>query len=147
MHLDGSGIIFEKVSLKNLANIAKELVHYAGGEKIWLFDAPMGAGKTTLIKAIGHELGIEDMMSSPTFSIVNEYALGPERKFFHFDFYRIKNEAEAYDIGAEEYFYSDEYCFIEWPEKIPSLIPHRHATVKIEIEDDTHRTIVVSIHD
>src|SRR5688500_13654390 len=107
----------------------------------------MGSGKTTFIKVIGAALGVTDHMSSPTFSIVNEYLAKDDRKVYHFDFYRIKNEAEAYDIGTEEYFYSGNYCFIEWPEKIPSLIPAERVEVIITPENQTHRTLALSVHD
>lgn len=92
-------------------------------------------------------MGVQDTVGSPTFSIVNEYLAGGGRKVYHFDFYRIKNEAEAFDIGTEEYFGSGHYCFIEWPEKIPSLIPAVHAEVNIRVENQTLRTISLSVHD
>ena len=107
----------------------------------------MGAGKTTLIKEICKAAGVVDAMSSPTFSIVNEYEAQGHNRLFHFDFYRIKHEAEAYDIGADEYFYSGYPCFAEWPEKIPSLIPPRYAEVDIELEGELYRNIVISFHD
>jgi len=138
--------VFQRVSLADLSTVAKSLLEAAPHQRIWLFTGEMGAGKTTLIKVICSELGVEDNMSSPTFSIVNEYAAGNE-KVFHFDFFRIKSEAEAFDIGTEEYFYSGNYCFIEWPEKIPGLIPPQHAHVNLTHEDDTFRTIALSVHD
>jgi tRNA threonylcarbamoyladenosine biosynthesis protein TsaE len=133
------------VGLDGLNEIAKALVNRIGNVRVWLFHGDMGAGKTTLIKAIGKQLGVEDSIHSPTFSIVNEYLISREKKVFHFDFYRIKNEMEAYDIGTEEYFDSGHYCFVEWPEKIPGLIPDNRADITIKIEDNTHRTIVVSV--
>jgi len=135
------------VSLNELGTLAQTLVHRAGKVNVWLFKGEMGAGKTTLIKEIGKVLGVEDSMSSPTFSIVNEYITRGDKKVFHFDFYRINSEREAYDIGTDEYFYSGQYCFVEWPDRIPGLIPEKHAEITIEIEDNTHRTIVVSVHD
>ena len=107
----------------------------------------MGSGKTTLIKEICREAGVKETMSSPTFSIVNEYETIYHERAFHFDFYRIKNEAEAYDIGTDEYFYSGSPCFIEWPEKIPSLLPPKYAAVALLVEDNSTRTIVISFHD
>ena len=101
----------------------------------------MGAGKTTLIKSLCVELGCNDVITSPTFSIVNEYA-GPN-KIYHFDFYRLKNQNEALDIGCEEYFYSGSYCFIEWPEKIPDLLPDNYVRVTIEQQADNLRKITV----
>lgn len=148
MHLDRSRIAFQKISITDLSRVAEEIVQRIGAVKVWLFYGEMGSGKTTLIKAIGAVLGVDDTMSSPTFSIVNEYELrNGDKKIFHFDFYRIKNEVEAYDIGIEEYFDSDHFCFVEWPEKIPNLTPAHCAEITLEIEDNTHRTIAVSIHD
>ena len=100
----------------------------------------MGAGKTTLIKALCAELAVKDMTSSPTYSIVNEY-IYPNGKVFHFDFYRIKSEIEAYDLGFEEYLYSKQYCFIEWPEKIKVLWPESYIQVIINQTKDEVRTI------
>src|SRR5690606_3148186 len=113
----------------------------AGDCRVWLFYGEMGSGKTTLIKALCAQLGVRDGMSSPTFSIVNEYLAADGRKVYHFDYYRIKSEAEAYDIGSEEYFYSGDMCFIEWPEKIPSLIPADRAEVHITVDNQDNRTI------
>jgi tRNA threonylcarbamoyladenosine biosynthesis protein TsaE len=137
---------FEHVSLEGLHLLAKELLRVDSDKKVWLFFGDMGAGKTTLIKAICAALNVEELVNSPTFSIINEYR-SAAGKVFHFDFYRIKNEAEAYEIGTEEYFYSGDYCFIEWPEKIPSLIPSAHVNISIQTEDNEHRTIAISIHD
>ena len=147
MGLEVNDSVNRRIGLSELEKVARALVYRAGNVNVWLFHGDMGAGKTTLIKAIGKVLGIEDSISSPTFSIVNEYLINPEKKVFHFDFYRIKNEIEAYDIGAEEYFYSGHYCFVEWPEKIPGLIPVRRADITITVDDNTHRTIVISVHD
>jgi tRNA threonylcarbamoyladenosine biosynthesis protein TsaE len=143
----GAGQVYEHVALADLRSTAKRCLTEAGTCKVWLFWGDMGAGKTTFIKALGEELGVIDPMSSPTFSIVNEYATEQGERIFHFDFFRIKSEAEAYDIGTEEYFYSGNYCFIEWPEKIPGLIPEHYAEVKISLENETLRTIALSVHD
>jgi tRNA threonylcarbamoyladenosine biosynthesis protein TsaE len=137
---------FDHVTLEGLHLLAKELLRVDSDKKVWLFFGDMGAGKTTLIKAICAALNVEELVNSPTFSIINEYQAAAG-KVFHFDFYRIKNEAEAYEIGTEEYFYSGDYCFIEWPEKIPSLIPSAHVKISIQTEDNEHRTIAISIHD
>jgi len=137
---------FEHVNLEGLHLLAKELLQFDPDKKVWLFYGEMGAGKTTLIKAICAALDVEELVNSPTFSIINEYR-SAAGKVFHFDFYRIKNEAEAYEIGTEEYFFSGDYCFIEWPEKIPSLIPSAHVKISIQTEDNEHRTIAISIHD
>jgi tRNA threonylcarbamoyladenosine biosynthesis protein TsaE len=142
---DVNTLLYSRVGLNDLRRVAEEIVNHAGKINVWLFHGEMGAGKTTLIKAIGNVLGVHDAIHSPTFSIVNEYLIQPQKKVFHFDFYRIKNEEEAYDIGTEEYFYSGYYCFVEWSEKIPGLIPERRADITITIEDNTHRTIAVSV--
>lgn len=146
MEREGRDRIFRNVGLQDLESICQEIVKCAGTENVWLFHGDMGAGKTTLIKALGKTLGVEDAMSSPTFALVNEYRTARERKIYHFDFYRIKNETEAYDIGVEEYLDSGEYCFLEWPDKIKNLLPAEHADIKITLDDNTHRTIAISIH-
>ena len=147
MFPDASDSAFQQVSLSDLPQVAKKFLESASGYKVWLFHGEMGAGKTTFIKAICTALGVKDTMSSPTFSIVNEYVGNGGEKVFHFDFFRIKNEAEAYDIGVEDYFYSGNFCFIEWPEKIPTLIPSEHIEIQIALENETYRTIALSVHD
>jgi tRNA threonylcarbamoyladenosine biosynthesis protein TsaE len=141
------GKVFRSVVASDMKEIAQSIAQELTRFRVWLFYGEMGSGKTTLIKEIGKVLGVSDAMSSPTFSIINEYETGGHEKVFHFDFYRIKNEAEAYDIGTDEYFYSGSPCFVEWPEKIPSLIPPLHANVAIQVENNTQRTIVISFHD
>jgi tRNA threonylcarbamoyladenosine biosynthesis protein TsaE len=122
--------------LSELPSVARQLLKFFDGEKIVAFEGPMGAGKTTLIKAICEELGVKETVSSPTFSIVNEYRTEKGEKIYHFDFYRIKSVDEAYDMGYEEYFYSKAYCFIEWPEKIAELMPLTYEKVKIELKGE-----------
>jgi tRNA threonylcarbamoyladenosine biosynthesis protein TsaE len=139
--------IYDQVGLEDLPGVAKQVLKDAAACRIWVFTGEMGAGKTTFIKAICSELGVVDNMSSPTFSIVNEYLTASSTKVFHFDFFRIKSEAEAYDIGTEEYFYTGNYCFIEWPEKIPGLLPDEYAHVTMTLKSDTLRTIAFSLHD
>ena len=102
-----------------------------------------GAGKTTFIKAVCEALGVEDTVASPTFAIVNEYADADGEPVYHFDFYRIKNLGEAYDIGSEEYFYSGSPCFIEWPELVEPLLPEETVAVRIEVHDDQSRTVCI----
>ena len=109
--------------------------------KVVLFHGEMGAGKTTLIKAISKALGVANATSSPTFSLVNEYEADNGDLVYHFDVYRLNSEAEAYDMGIDEYLYSGEWCFIEWAEKIPSLIPSEHSTVTLKIGKDGKRTL------
>lgn len=122
-----------------LPTVAEELLSFANGEKFFIFEGEMAAGKTTFIKTFCEVLGVEDVVSSPTFSIVNEY-ISKAGKIYHFDFYRLKNTQEAYDIGYEEYFYSGDYCLIEWPSKVEDLLPENYIKVEIEIEGDTLRT-------
>src|SRR5579862_6817718 len=118
--------------LEDISVVAEAVIENAGQQKVLLFRGEMGAGKTTLIKALCKALGADENISSPTFSIVNEYSI-PKGKIYHFDFYRLKNQAEAMDMGCEEYFYSGEYCFIEWPEMIPDLLPTKYADITIEV--------------
>jgi tRNA threonylcarbamoyladenosine biosynthesis protein TsaE len=141
------GSVFQSVTLVDLTSIAKYIAERINACKIWLFRGEMGSGKTTLIKEICRAQGVTEVMSSPTFSIVNEYPSHDSGKIYHFDFYRIKNELEAIDIGIEEYFYSGYPCLVEWPEKIPSLIPPSFAEVTIQVETNTKRTIAIAIHD
>jgi tRNA threonylcarbamoyladenosine biosynthesis protein TsaE len=145
--MTSQGKTFRGVTLSELREVALYIVAQLGKFKVWLLNGEMGSGKTTLIKEIGHRLGVVDAMNSPTYAIINEYETAAKSSVFHFDFYRIKHEGEAYDLGVEEYFYSGFPCFIEWPERIPSLIPPRFAAVDIQIEENTRRTIVISFHD
>ena len=110
-------------------------------KKVILFNGEMGAGKTTFIKAFSKLLGVNDTMSSPTFSLVNEYQTTQNQKIFHFDVYRIKSEDEALDMGIEEYLYSGNWCFIEWSEKIPNLIPQEHSLITIKMLANGNRLL------
>ncbi len=134
-------------TLSDLDEVAKLIITFAGSNKIWLFYGEMGAGKTTLIKHICEKLEVSDRVSSPTFSIVNEYQGEKVGKVFHFDFYRIKSETEAMDIGYEEYFYSGTYCLVEWPEKIPNLIPDQFLRINITTQEDFSRLILLSLYE
>jgi tRNA threonylcarbamoyladenosine biosynthesis protein TsaE len=112
---------------------------------VWVFKGELGAGKTTLIKEIAEQLGVVDPVTSPTFSIVNEYENKGGDKIFHFDFYRIEDAMEAWEIGLDEYFYSGNYCFVEWAEKVPEFIPDEFAFVEILRKDQEKREIMVKI--
>ena len=129
------------VHLDEIHLVAGELITAAGLRNIWLFYGEMGSGKTTLIKAIGRILGVMETMSSPTFSIINEYLASDGKKVFHFDLYRLKNEREVFDIGIEEYFDSQELCLVEWPEKLGTMTPSHHFKVRITPSDGDHRKI------
>ena len=133
-------------SLENIRETAKSFVNEIGDRRVFAFYGKMGAGKTTFIKAICEELGVEDVITSPTFAIINEYTahsplLDPHSPVFHFDFYRIKKLEEVYDMGYEDYFYSGALCLIEWPELIEEVLPEDAVKVTITEQADGTRTI------
>ena len=133
-----------KLTLKNLNNIndvARQFVEAIGNRTHIAFDGEMGAGKTTFIKAVCDELGVIDIVNSPTFSIVNDYATADARHIYHFDFYRLKSPQEALDFGIEEYFASNSLCLMEWPEQIEPLLPDDTLQVTIAVGTDGSRTI------
>lgn len=135
-----------KFLLKNLSDldiVANKFVAIIDNRKVFAFYGEMGAGKTTFIKAICKALGVTETVTSPTFSIVNEYERNQGELIYHFDFYRIKNIEEAYDFGYEDYFYSGQLCFIEWPELVDPLLPESVVKVQIAIEDNQERSISV----
>jgi len=119
-------------SLDEIDTVAQQILS-ENPHKIILFHGEMGVGKTTLIKALAKELGVSGATSSPTFSLVNEYQTNDNTIVYHFDFYRLNKETEALDMGADDYFYSGNWCFIEWAEKIPNLIPEAHSVIKISL--------------
>lgn len=125
----------EIASLEQLPQVAAEFMAQVGTAKVFAFHGEMGAGKTTFIKALCRELGSLDAAASPTFSLVNVYKTKFSKPIYHFDFYRINKETEALDMGVEEYFYSGNYCFIEWPEKIPNYLPIEAIHVYISLGD------------
>lgn len=129
-------------SIAELSVAAQKLINSFPKDRIFLLYGPMGAGKTTFVKQLCAQLNVQENTSSPTFSIVNEYD-SPAGAIYHFDFYRIKDEQEAYDFGYEEYFYSGAYCFVEWPEKIPNLLPDDAKEIHISIRDQNTRAISV----
>lgn len=118
-------------SLSALGDSVKLLLKTFPEERVFAFYGAMGAGKTTFIKALCHELGSADYVTSPTFALINEYSTSNGSVIYHFDFYRIKKIEEAYDLGYEDYIYSGNYCFIEWPEMIESLLPEGIVEVRI----------------
>lgn len=132
-------------SLERINEAAKEFLPLLDKYKIFAFYGGMGAGKTTFVNALCEELGVTDPTGSPTFAIVNEYALPePGKQIFHFDFYRIKSLSEAYDIGYEEYFYSGSPCLIEWPELIEPLLPDDTVRVHITVNPDDTRVLTIT---
>ncbi|HEY1008102.1 MAG TPA: tRNA (adenosine(37)-N6)-threonylcarbamoyltransferase complex ATPase subunit type 1 TsaE [Sphingobacteriaceae bacterium] len=128
-----------------LEKAAEELLRFAGDRRVFLFEGEMGAGKTTFIKSICNVLGVEQLVSSPTFSIVNEYP-SPGGLVYHFDFYRLKDETEAYDLGYEDYFYSGNYCFVEWPSRVRNLWPDNSVMVDIRFRNGENREIQASLN-
>ncbi|MFM2135350.1 MAG: hypothetical protein RL021_750 [Bacteroidota bacterium] len=120
----------------DLSGLADELIRFSGDSRVVAFFGPMGAGKTTFIRAICERLGVSENVSSPTFSIVNEYRTEGGESVFHFDFYRLDRPEEALALGVEEYFITGNWCFIEWPEKILNLLPDHRVDVRIEIASD-----------
>ena len=139
-------------SIETIRESAREFIENIGEHKVFAFYGKMGAGKTTFVKAICEELGVEDVITSPTFAIVNEYEVrGAEANsslfilhsslIYHFDFYRIKKLEEVYDMGYEDYFYSGALCFIEWPELIEDLLPDDAVKVSIDENADGTRTV------
>ena len=126
-------------SLEHIRAAAREFIENMGQSRVFAFYGKMGAGKTTFVKAICEELGVEDVITSPTFAIINEYE--GDETIYHFDFYRIKKLEEAYDMGYEDYFYSGAFCFIEWPELIEEILPDDAVRVSITEQDDGSRLV------
>jgi len=127
--------------LEHIREAARQFIDAMGTEHVFAFYGSMGAGKTTFIKAICEELGVDDVVTSPTFAIVNEYVTSTGGTIYHFDFYRIKKLEEVYDMGYEDYFYSDALCFIEWPEMMEELLPDNAVRVNIKENADGTRTV------
>ena len=136
-------------SLDSIREAARQFIDGIGQHRVFAFYGSMGAGKTTFVKAICEELGVDDVITSPTFAIINEYALDSDllpdvSSVYHFDFYRIKKLEEVYDMGYEDYFYSGALCFIEWPELIEELLPEDAVKVSIKENPDGSRTVEIA---
>ena len=127
-------------SIDTIHEAAREFIQHIGEARVFAFYGKMGAGKTTFVKAVCEELGSTDVITSPTFAIVNEYT-APSTPIYHFDFYRIKKLEEVYDMGYEEYFYSGALCLIEWPELIEDILPDDAVRVTIEAQPDGSRVV------
>ena len=135
------------INKERLPAAAEKIIEFCAGEDIWIFKGEMGAGKTTLIKEIARQLQVEETVSSPTFSIVNEYSDAMGEPIYHFDFYRIDHPEEALDLGVEEYFYSGNYCWVEWAERISAYIPEKFALITIKAGENEEREITLKIMD
>lgn len=133
-------------SLVELPDAARKLITGFHRNRVFVFYGELGAGKTTFIKEICHQLEVVDLVSSPTFALINEYKTIEDQPVYHFDFYRIKNASEAMDIGFEEYIYSGEYCLIEWPENVQKLLPENHVAVRIKEDVEGNRKITAEVN-
>lgn len=131
----------ELKSLSDLNVVADKFLRLMRDKKVFAFFGPMGVGKTTFIKALCNELGVVEIVTSPTFALVNEYQTGNGESIFHFDFYRIEKIEEVYDFGYEDYFFSGNYCFIEWPDKVAEILPENVVFVQLVENEDGSRTI------
>ena len=135
-------ILQKEFTLEQIPDLVSEIINTISSNKL-LFYGDMGVGKTTLIKELIKQLGVDEHVSSPTFSLVNEYLSSDKKHIYHFDFYRIKDQEEAYDIGIEDYFDSPNWCFIEWPDNIKDLLPLEH--VEIHLDNTNNNTRLISI--
>ena len=130
-------------SLDQISQVANKIIAQ-NPQKIILFNGEMGVGKTTFIKQLSKNLGVAEATSSPTFSLINEYKTIDNQVIYHFDVYRLKSETEALDMGIDDYLYSGNWCFIEWSEKIPNLIPSEHSTINIELLENGNRKLTLT---
>ena len=128
-------------SLSEINKAARTFIDQMGDDKVFAFCGNMGAGKTTFIRAICEELGVEDVVNSPTFAIINEYNSASGKPIYHFDFYRINKSEEALQFGVEDYFYSGNFCFMEWAEKVESLLPQNYIKVYVVENEDGTRSV------
>ena len=132
-------------SLDKIDEAALEFIRAMGDNTVFAFHGDMGAGKTTFIKAVCENLGVSDTINSPTFAIVNEYRSDSGELIYHFDFYRINKIEEVFDFGYEDYFYSGSLCFIEWPEKVDTLLPKDTVNVYVKVQEDGSREVSLVI--
>ncbi|WP_221390766.1 tRNA (adenosine(37)-N6)-threonylcarbamoyltransferase complex ATPase subunit type 1 TsaE [Dyadobacter sp. NIV53] len=139
-------VVLRFKELADLDTVASELLKIGKNTPIWLFRGHMGAGKTTLIRSLCKNLDVTSVVHSPTFALVNEYITTNKKVVYHFDFYRIKDETEALDIGIEEYFDSGDFCFVEWPEKIESLWPLHYLLLELNLEESEERVLKVEVY-
>ena len=130
-------------SLAEINEVAQKIINQ-NPHKVILFNGEMGVGKTTFIKELAKVLGVNEPTSSPTFSLVNEYQTNDNQLVYHFDVYRLKHESEALDMGIDEYLYSGNWCFIEWAEKIPNLIPQQHSVIDIKLLPNNERELILT---
>lgn len=135
--------IYTVSDVNRIGEAAFDFLKEFGHHRVLAFHGSMGAGKTTFIKALCNVIGVSDVVNSPSFAIVNEYSTPEGKCIYHFDFYRLKRVEEAMDMGYEDYFYSGNYCFVEWPEKIEELMPPHYLDIFIDVISDTERRIVV----
>lgn len=139
-------LVIKTNSIDDLSSAAQKVIDFTKeGSNIWLFHGEMGAGKTTFIKAICNKLGVIDHVNSPTFALVNEYMTNAADTIYHFDMYRIKDPSEAFDIGFEEYIYSNHLCLIEWPSKVERLLPDECIDINITAIDENSREIRIRL--
>jgi len=132
-------------TLGDLSVTAQQLLQYAGRHSVWLLEGSMGAGKTTLVRALCEQLGVQDHVASPTFSLVHEYALASGALIYHFDLYRVRSEEEVLYLDFAAYFDSGRYCFVEWPEKARHIIPSMHCKINFDIHSHDHRILQVTL--
>ncbi len=134
--------MYKNYELDEVRAVAKLILETLKG-RILLFYGEMGTGKTTLIKELTKQIGVDEVVNSPTFSLVNEYLSKKGETIYHFDFYRIEDETEAYDMGIEEYFYSNHWCLVEWPDKVENLLPLESVSIQLSINTDGSRNIQI----
>jgi len=132
---------------QELENVSNKLLDAFSSVNVWLFEGEMGAGKTTLIKCVCSKLGVIDEMTSPTFSIINEYLTESDEEVYHFDFYRMEDSREAMKIGIEDYFFSGSRCFIEWPEIVREFLPDKYVEISIKLVADNTRHLIATLNE